>query len=73
MTKKVHKIRTMSNIEAGECRWPIGDPRQDGFHFCGAQQVLGKPYCQAHCSQSVEPAKPRGAASARPVPMIKAA
>ena len=31
------------------CRWPFGDPGTDEFHFCGAKQVIGKPYCIDHC------------------------
>lgn len=59
MTKKVSKIKTLVDLEACDCRWPIGDPRQPGFHFCGAQQVLGRPYCKDHWQQSFDAAKPR--------------
>jgi len=31
------------------CRWPFGDPGTEGFYFCGAKQVPGKPYCLEHC------------------------
>ena len=31
------------------CEWPHGDPKQDGFHFCGAKPVPGRPYCGKHC------------------------
>ena len=31
------------------CQWPIGDPQEKDFHFCGALPVSGKPYCQSHC------------------------
>ena len=31
------------------CQWPIGDPQEKEFHFCEADTVTGKPYCQAHC------------------------
>jgi GcrA cell cycle regulator len=30
------------------CRWPIGDPRESGFGFCGAPPIDGKRYCQKH-------------------------
>ncbi|MDE1907582.1 MAG: global cell cycle regulator GcrA-like protein [Rhodospirillales bacterium] len=30
------------------CQWPIGDPRETGFHFCNARRVAGKPYCSDH-------------------------
>ena len=31
------------------CQWPIGDPQEKDFHFCEADTVAGKPYCQSHC------------------------
>ena len=30
-------------------QWPIGDPQEKDFHFCGIKPAVGKPYCQAHC------------------------
>jgi GcrA cell cycle regulator len=30
------------------CRWPIGDPKDDGFHFCGRQKAQGISYCDPH-------------------------
>ena len=27
------------------CQWPIGDPLEDGFHYCGGQNIPTKPYC----------------------------
>ena len=30
------------------CQWPIGDPLEDGFHYCGAQNIPTKPYCIEH-------------------------
>jgi GcrA cell cycle regulator len=30
------------------CRWPHGDPRLDGFYFCGARVVEGRDYCATH-------------------------
>lgn len=34
-------------LQAWHCRWPIGDPRQPGFAFCG-RRVAARPYCEAH-------------------------
>lgn len=34
------------------CLWPIGDPSESEFHFCGAQAVEGKPYCPDHCARA---------------------
>ena len=33
-----------------QCHWPIGHPREPGFHFCGAPAIDDKPYCEKHCS-----------------------
>ncbi|MBX6324093.1 MAG: hypothetical protein IRY94_19930 [Rhodospirillaceae bacterium] len=30
--------------------WPVGDPKQPGFHFCGKTVAPNKPYCEAHCA-----------------------
>jgi GcrA cell cycle regulator len=31
------------------CKWPIGHPKQDDFHFCGANKPKnGRPYCLSH-------------------------
>lgn len=34
------------------CRYPIGDPLQPGFGFCGHACAYGKPYCAHHQSVS---------------------
>lgn len=45
---KPQKI-TLLDLKLNSCRWPIGDPSDDDFHFCGADTVTGKPYCSEHC------------------------
>lgn len=30
------------------CMWPIGEPREKDFRFCGEPAVFGKPYCPVH-------------------------
>lgn len=34
------------------CLWPIGDPGDADFHFCGESAVPGKPYCDTHCAKA---------------------
>jgi len=38
-----------SNVpDARQCRWPIGEPRTSGFHYCYHARVPGKSYCPEH-------------------------
>jgi GcrA cell cycle regulator len=41
-----------SNGKGPNCLWPIGDPGEQDFHFCGAPAVHGKPYCDEHCARA---------------------
>jgi GcrA cell cycle regulator len=38
---------TLLQLTSRSCRWPIGIPREPGFHFCGAT-VDTAPYCSVH-------------------------
>ena len=35
-----------------KCCWPTGDPKKNGFLFCGDTVVPGKPYCLPHCQEA---------------------
>jgi GcrA cell cycle regulator len=41
------------------CKWPIGDPAEEGFHFCGLPTALGKPYCEHHIEIAFQPVSSR--------------
>jgi len=41
-------LATSTTLEAHMCRWPIGDPDEKGFSFCGRASEGGRPYCQGH-------------------------
>lgn len=32
------------------CRWPLGDPRDDDFCFCGKKVRTGQTYCEEHAA-----------------------
>lgn len=32
------------------CRWPLGDPRDDDFCFCGKHVKTGQTYCEEHAA-----------------------
>ena len=36
------------------CSWPMGDPKQPGFHFGGSEAVPGRPYCPTHCGMAYQ-------------------
>lgn len=42
------KVR-LTDLKLTTCRWPIGDPKDEDFCFCGKMTVTGKPYCLEHC------------------------
>ena len=46
------------------CKWPIGDPNDQSFAFCGREADCG-PYCQEHAQHAYQPtqAKKRKAAA----------
>ncbi len=44
----------MANLKPNQCRWPIGDPDSEDFHFCGETVFVGKPYCYEHCKQAYQ-------------------
>jgi GcrA cell cycle regulator len=53
------KQKTVVTLDRNDCRWPIGDPRQAEFHFCGAPQLAGRPYCELHWRMAFQPARSR--------------
>jgi len=43
------------------CKWPIGDPRNADFHFCGRGAHEGLPYCAEHARRAYQPPARRSA------------
>lgn len=50
----VHKSSRIGimDLKMNTCRWPIGDPTDEDFHFCGKNTAVGKPYCPEHCKMA---------------------
>jgi GcrA cell cycle regulator len=42
-------------LSAATCRWPIGDPGDADFAFCGAAPFKDYPYCMGHCLIAYRP------------------
>ena len=60
-----HAMRPCSLIELNQwrCHWPLGDPQQPDFQFCGGRTEPGCPYCAGHlwmASKSSEAVGTRG-------------
>lgn len=36
------------SLSEDTCKWPIGDPLNPDFYFCGQHSEEGKPYCEFH-------------------------
>ncbi len=63
--KKIRKVIVQSNdregiplmdLKSGGCRWPIGDPREESFGFCGDNSLSGLPYCTEHAKLAYQAA-----------------
>lgn len=51
-------------LRHGQCRWPIGDPGQPGFGFCGHPRLAERPYCEFHVGIAYHKVEPRRAMAA---------
>ena len=43
------------SLQDSMCRWPIGDPREGAFHFCGHEKKAGISYCAQHARSAFRP------------------
>jgi GcrA cell cycle regulator len=51
--------KTILTLGPKHCKFPVGDPREKGFFFCGAARQFPLPYCAAHVRRCFHPAKGR--------------
>ncbi|MEM1105372.1 MAG: GcrA family cell cycle regulator [Pseudomonadota bacterium] len=49
---------TVLNLSKCMCKWPIGDPADPNFAFCGRRATDG-PYCAEHAKIAFQPARKR--------------
>ena len=51
-TKKTKKdsCLKLTDLDNHTCRWPIGDPKDDNFCFCGKTIRSGQTYCEEHAA-----------------------
>lgn len=41
-------IVRLTDLDNHTCRWPLGDPKDENFHFCGKKTRTGQTYCDEH-------------------------
>ncbi len=50
------KLYDLTDLKPRMCRWPSGDPREEGFGFCGEHTISGIPYCAEHAKVAYQAA-----------------
>jgi len=46
---------TILTLNENRCKWPIGDPGDTDFHFCGHEPKNKTPYCSEHAKVAFKP------------------
>lgn len=49
----------LTELTERTCKWPIGDPLHEEFHFCGNDSGDGTPYCTYHARLAFQPSDRR--------------
>lgn len=50
-TEKVYKENiSLTELDNHTCRWPLGDPKDEDFRFCGRKVKTGQTYCEEHAA-----------------------
>lgn len=57
--EKIARRVTLLELSERTCKWPIGDPTDEDFAFCGLPSVPGKPYCPHHVAVAFQPMSSR--------------
>ncbi|MCB1681452.1 MAG: gcrA cell cycle regulator family protein [Alphaproteobacteria bacterium] len=47
---------SLLDLKPRMCRWPVGDPHDEEFGFCGEEVILGLPYCCEHAKTAYQAA-----------------
>lgn len=55
----LHERASILTLKESMCRWPIGDPGEEDFHFCGRKKLGTLPYCEHHARMAYQPVQVR--------------
>ncbi len=55
----VNERASILTLKESMCRWPIGDPGEAEFHFCGRKKCGTLPYCEHHARMAYQPVQVR--------------
>jgi GcrA cell cycle regulator len=55
----ISKRLTLTELTERTCKWPVGDPLKDDFHFCGCESPENSPYCKFHAKLAYQPVSER--------------
>jgi GcrA cell cycle regulator len=50
---------SLTDLTERTCKWPMGDPLKDDFHFCGSDSADTSPYCKYHARLAYQPVNER--------------
>ncbi len=44
--------KTLFELERGICKWPVGNPDEPNFFFCGGKSLATASYCAGHAKRA---------------------
>lgn len=50
---------SLTELTERTCKWPVGDPLKEDFHFCGCDSNEASPYCNFHRKMAYQPVNER--------------
>ena len=59
MVVPVSRRLALTELNERTCKWPVGDPLAEDFHFCGWDSAESGPYCTYHARVAYQPVSER--------------
>lgn len=54
--REAGSLLSLLDLKPRMCRWPVGDPHDETFGFCGEDVIMGLPYCCEHAKMAYQAA-----------------